>query len=337
MEWSLGPFSGDPWTNASFAAIELLLLVLAGMSVVGAWRAGRDAGGQQEGEYHRLWAMIAAFFLTLGLELVMTGKGGFVDDPSYRYGDGFLALLSGVPLWVPIGWGAIIYVSMRTSDRLLSQWWLRPVMDGLLALNIDFALDPIAANNGWWFWKLRDPGEGFFGIPGGNFMAWFVIVAGLSLAIRVAYRSPLKGLRGLLGGLIPVTVSVAVMAGVLALLLPLVEAVNLRGLEGKADVLMIGAWVTVGAAIIVWDFPFRRDSKLDRPLMAFPVLLHGLFLILLASMNVREAHAELTVFLPLVAVVGLAAYGWPYLDEALKRTPEGGLRHRLRSWGGSGS
>lgn len=49
MEWSLGLFSGDPWEDASFAAIELLLLALVGMSVVSALRADRE-GGAQEGE-----------------------------------------------------------------------------------------------------------------------------------------------------------------------------------------------------------------------------------------------------------------------------------------------
>jgi uncharacterized membrane protein len=170
MAWSLGPFSGDPWTNASYAAIELLVFALAAISVASALRAGREAGAPP-GQYHRLWAIIAAFFLTMGLEWAATGGGGFVKEPSYAYGQGFLVLLADVPLWVPIGWGAIIYVTMRTTDRLLSQWWLRPAMDGLLVLSIDFGLDPVAANNGWWVWEPLDPGLGFFGIPGGNFMA----------------------------------------------------------------------------------------------------------------------------------------------------------------------
>jgi hypothetical protein len=225
---------------------------------------------------------------------------------------------------------------MRTSDRLLAQWWLRPAMDGLLALSIDFALDPVALNNGWWVWKPLDPGEGFFGIPGGNFMVWFVIVAGLSLAIRLAYHSPLRDVRGLLGGLIPATVSVAVMAVVLALVLPPIRSVGGSELAGTADVLMIGAWVAVGAAIIVWEFPFRTDSQLDKSLMAFPVLLNGLFLILLAVMDVEKAHTELTVFMPVLALLGVAAYGWPYLDNALKRKPRGSPLARLLNWGGPG-
>lgn len=336
MKWNLGPFSGDPWTDASFAAIELLVLVLAVVAVVSAWRVGRAAGGQREGEYQRLWAIIVAFFLTLTLELVMTGNGGFTSEPyDYQYGTGFLAMVGdhAVPLWVPIGWGAIIYVTMRTSDRLLSQWWLRPLLDGLLALNIDFALDPIAANNGWWKWNSLAAGEGFFGIPGGNFMAWFVVVAGLSFAIRVAYRSPLRGLRGFFGGLVPVVASVAAMGVALALLLPLLEGVDLMRLEGKADVLMIGTWVVIGAAIIAWEFPFNMDFKLDWSVMAFPISLHGLFLILLVFMNVRESHTEFTVFMPLVALLGVAAYGWPYLGNALRRRPEGSALDRVQKWG----
>ncbi len=336
MKWSLWPFSGDPWTDVSFAAIELLVFALAVVAVASAWRAGRAAGGRQKGEYQRLWAILLAFFLTLTVELVMTGNGGFTSD-HYNYGAGFLAMVGDnpVPLWVPIGWGAIIYVTMRTSDRLLSQWWLRPLMDGLLALNIDFALDPIAANNGWWSWDSMAPVEGgFFGIPGENFMAWFAIVAGLSFAVRVAYRSPLRGLRSFFGGAIPIVASVVAMGLALALLLPLIEGVDLQRLEGKVDVLMIGAWVVIGAAIIVWEFPFNMDFKLDWSVMAFPISLHGLFLILLVFMNVQESHTEFTVFMPLVALVGVAAFGWPYLGNALKRRPQGSALARVQKWGG---
>lgn len=209
-------------------------------------------------------------------------------------------------------------------------------MDGLLALSIDFALDPIALNYGWWVWKPLDPGEGFFGIPGGNFMVWFVIVAGLSMAIRLAYRSPLRDVRGLLGGLIPAAVAVAVVAVVLAFALAPIRTVGGSALAGTADVLMVGAWVAVGVAIIVWEFPFRRDSPLDKSLMAFPVLLFGLFLILLAARNVENARPELTVFMPVLALLGVAAYGWPYLDNALKRKPRGSPLARLMNWGGPG-
>lgn len=152
------------------------------------------------------------------------------------------------------------------------------------------------------------------------------------MAVRLAYRSPLKGLRGLLGGVIPVTVSVAVMAGVLALVIPLIEKISLSEEAVSADVLMIWGWIAVGAAIIVWEFPFRRDSRLDKSVMAFPVLFNGLLLILLAVMDVREAHTELTVFMPVLALVSVAAYGWPYLDNALKRKPLGSPLARLMNW-----
>ncbi len=86
-----------------------------------------------------------------------------------------------------------------------------PILDGLLALNIDLALDAIAIRLGFWDW-----GQGlkfqYFGVPYANFWAWFWVVFSFSLGYRllahredwvVTWLSPLLalivGLIGVLG------------------------------------------------------------------------------------------------------------------------------------------
>ncbi|MFH1446977.1 MAG: carotenoid biosynthesis protein, partial [Chloroflexota bacterium] len=79
--------------------------------------------------------------------------------------------------------GIIAYGVKLFSDASNLPDWARPVLDGLLALNIDLAMDAVAIRLGMWDW-----GQGFktqyFGVPYANFWAWFWVVASFSAGIR---------------------------------------------------------------------------------------------------------------------------------------------------------
>jgi hypothetical protein len=62
---------------------------------------------------------------------------------AYSYGR-YLAMLGDVPLAIGVGWGTIIYGARLFSDRTSLPAWARPVLDGLLALNVDLAMDATA-------------------------------------------------------------------------------------------------------------------------------------------------------------------------------------------------
>jgi hypothetical protein len=76
---------------------------------------------------------------------------------------------------------------MEFSDASSLPYWTRPVLDGLLALNIDLALDAIAIRLGFWDW-----GQGlefqYFGVPYANFWAWFWVIFFFSLGYRLLAR-----------------------------------------------------------------------------------------------------------------------------------------------------
>jgi uncharacterized membrane protein len=116
-----------------------------------------------------------------------------------------------VPFCIGVAWSCVIYSSMELSDASSVVYWARPILDGLLALNIDLALDAIAIRLGFWDW-----GQGlkfqYFGVPYANFWAWFWVVFSFSLGYRllahredwiVRWLSPLfaviVGLAGVLG------------------------------------------------------------------------------------------------------------------------------------------
>jgi len=70
--------------------------------------------------------------------------------------------------YVRIAWGCILYSVMEFSNASSLPYWMRPILDGLLALNIDLVLD--RSHPFWGFW---DWGQGlkfqYFGVPYANF------------------------------------------------------------------------------------------------------------------------------------------------------------------------
>ena len=105
---------------------------------------------------------------------------------AYEYGQ-FMLMVLNVPLCIGLAWGAIIYAVSEFSDASNLPYLIRPVLDGLLALNIDLALDAVAIRLGFWDW-----GQGMqfqcFGVPFANFWAWFWVVFSFSMGYRLLAR-----------------------------------------------------------------------------------------------------------------------------------------------------
>ncbi len=156
-----------------FLALEVLMAALLLLCLRHAWRQGAPD----------VLALLAGVLFGVLLELATIRQ-----LEAYHYGR-FLVMVADVPLAVGVGWGVIIYSVRLFSDATNLPWGARPALDGLLALNIDLAMDAIAIRLGMWDW-----GQGFefqyFGVPWANFWAWFWVVFSFSMGLRLVRRLP---------------------------------------------------------------------------------------------------------------------------------------------------
>lgn len=180
--------------NPYFLSLELLVLVLFALCMRHAWRQGGL----------KIWELLAGVIYGLLLE-----RATIQQLAAYEYGH-FTIMVGELPLAVGVAWGTIIYSLRLFSDASSLHLWLRPVLDGLLALNIDLAMDAVAIRLGMWDWGM---GLGFqyFGVPYANFWAWFWVVFSFSFGLRVLsyqagrLRRWLAPLGAILIGLVGVT------------------------------------------------------------------------------------------------------------------------------------
>jgi uncharacterized membrane protein len=77
-----------------------------------------------------------------------------------------------VPMSVSLAWVGIIYSVMIIAERLDLRWYLRILATTLIAISLDWGMDPVAVHIGAWSWGFKGA---YFGVPGFNFFGWFFI------------------------------------------------------------------------------------------------------------------------------------------------------------------
>jgi hypothetical protein len=157
-----------PLPDLYFLSFEVIVYILFGLCVAHARRKGVVA----------IWALVAGVLFGLLLEWATIQQ-----LQAYEYGR-FLIMLGEVPVAIGVAWGAIIYSVRQFSDATSLPGWARPVLDALLALNIDLAMDAIAIRLGFWVWGIPIESQ-FFGVPYANFWAWFWVVFSFSAGLRL--------------------------------------------------------------------------------------------------------------------------------------------------------
>ena len=112
-----------------FLTFELLTLLLFAACL---WHAARQGKT-------RVLELLASLVYGVSLEWMTLRQ-----LEAYHYGQ-FLVMIDGAPLCIGLGWAVILYSSMEFVKQLDMPLFAQPFLVGLLALNIDAAMDAVAS------------------------------------------------------------------------------------------------------------------------------------------------------------------------------------------------
>ena len=122
-----------------------------------------DAKGNR---VQRFLMLITLFIFGFLLEYMGVSAG------NYYYATEAIMIFEIIPLSVTFAWVGIIYSIMLIGELLELPSWLRIIFTSLIALSLDWGMDPIAVDLGAWTWTSEGQ---YFTIPGFNFIGWFFI------------------------------------------------------------------------------------------------------------------------------------------------------------------
>lgn len=284
---------------------ELMIYLLFILCLRHAWRGGAAV----------VWRLLAGVVFGILLEV-----GTIHELHTYSYGR-FWIMLGAVPLCVGVAWGCIVYAAGLFSEHSALPSWARPVLAALFALNIDLSMDAIAIRLGFWHWT-QDIHSQFFGVPYGNFWAWFWVVASFTagLQLMLAWRHRISAWLAPLG---------AVVGGVVVVLVTNQLIVWISDLSYALYVASVVLLLT--AALLLVLALNRRASgagtgsrfSASSPAAAVPLTFHAFFLAAGAFSGIYLRVPALLLVSLLMAGVGVAMH-----RGALRQLALGRLRSR---------
>ncbi|MEN8173080.1 MAG: carotenoid biosynthesis protein [Chloroflexota bacterium] len=239
--------------KAYFYIFEAVVFLLFILTLRHAWKVG----------WPRVWALSAGIIFGLLLEWATIQQ-----LHAYQYGR-FALMIGEVPLMVGVAWGVIIYSVRLFSYATTLPLWAKPILDGLLALNIDLAMDTIAIRWGMWDWGISLEKE-FFGVPYANFWAWFWVVFFFSSGLNYLGKTNLPFKKWL----VPFGALIIGLLGVLG-----TNALIVFGVPRAWYHTTIGS-VLIGALILIIALrPRLHHALIDLLAILVPAAFHLYFLI----------------------------------------------------------
>ena len=152
--------------------------ILCGLTIIHAIFDGSS------NRFQRLLMVTFLFIYGIFLELI-----GIISGHHY-YAEEAIMFFGVVPLSIPLAWVGIVYSAMIITERLQLTLWVRILTTSLIALSLDWGMDPIAVELGLWTWTYE--GGSFFGIPSFNFTGWFIIPIAYLLSYNISWNKESK-------------------------------------------------------------------------------------------------------------------------------------------------
>jgi hypothetical protein len=255
------------------------------------------------------------------LELLWAGLYGFLLEwltikqlHAYHYGQ-FLVMIDDAPLAIALAWAVVIYSSMGFTSRLQLSEPARPILDALLALNIDLALDAVAIRLGMWTWHGVALDQQWFGVPWANFLAWFIVIWSYSGFIRALRSWQRHRWRRWLYTPLAMLLSLFVLTASSGLYRFMAD--NIGG-GALAPLLLIG-----GSLLILLDLrPGLGSPELPESMIILvPVVFHAFALIAGLGSGIFARQPLLAVIGVTMLAVGLGIHALPWWMARSRRHP----------------
>ncbi len=228
---------------------------------------------------------------------------------AYDYGS-FLIMVDTAPLAIGLGWAVIIYTAMEFTRYLRMPTYAKPFLVGLLALNIDAGMDAVAIRLGFWNWVIPLDHQ-WFGVPWGNFFAWFVVAASFSGMLYMfrerGWQVSVQRWKNWLYPWLALLISLLILAGSNYLFVNFLGRSDLGGAISML-VLVIPAMLVVYTARPVVD----AQSQLDPVVLAVPLVYHILFTVFGFTNGIYAQTPILAVVGMLMLAVGLGVHLYPW-------------------------
>ncbi|MHB8134855.1 MAG: hypothetical protein ACYDH1_11600 [Anaerolineaceae bacterium] len=193
---------------------------------------------------------------------------------AYHYGQ-FAIMIDGAPLCIGMAWAVIIFSGMEYVKQLEIPGVARPFLIGFLALNMDLACDVIAIRQGFWTWAIPLNAQ-WFGVPWGNFWAWYIVVVSYSGLLYVFQTRGWRISKNFLKrfGYVPLAGFLSIVILALTNYLFVYEI----GADGISGLLSMGFLLQAGALIVIIFRPkVPGSAKIDLVSMSVPLVFHLYF------------------------------------------------------------
>ncbi len=228
---------------------------------------------------------------------------------AYEYGR-FLVMIDTAPLAIGLGWAVIIYSAMEFARTLKMPDYARPFLVGLLALNIDAGMDAVAIRLGFWNWVIPLDHQ-WFGVPWGNFFAWFVVAASFSGMLYLfrskGWQAAGQSWKTWLYPWFAMLLSLVILAGSNYLFVNFLGKSDLGGAVSMLVLVIPGMLVVYNARPKVLP-----GVRLDPVVLVVPMAFHILFTIFGFAKGIYTQIPILAVAGILMLVTGLGVHLWPW-------------------------
>ncbi len=293
----------DP-ISMPFLIIEGGSYILAAIVLLHSWR---------EAPYLFMIVLSAMLFGFIVEYLAVTN-----ETHPYQYNYFIVKLPGPIPLGICLGWGVIFYSVMLTAEKLGLPWAVRPVFSGLLAIGIDFVLDPIAVALNFWTWFLP---KHWFGIPWGNYTGWFIVIVCFAFFHVLGFRRFPPGKKGITGDFL--VAFLAIIPSFLTYLgIMLVYEKIVKSGWIPEELLVFIIFVSSALLVLKYIFQYQRDNQVNWVVLAIPIYMYACSIVPLFLFNIYEKYQALVIVIPAFTMLGLIWFFMPYMNRLFPTSKE---------------